>query len=618
MMNNDESNETKPLINNKIQPRRNSHFKRILKLTITVTDIAFPILITNATTTLNNFFGASIASKIRPELISSAASSVIFPMQISLIVVSSAPLFAIPIVMQKHIRNAFITSIDNVAAGFLKLCQQSDFKNALIKEFKFENNIEINQELIKKAILNRLSDKQTDHELENLLNKIKKEYNVSYSNEIYSYKNEHNLLVGQTIMQGMKLSLLLSFAPSIISFFCGDIFKILGTPQDVIELINNYFGVFSFVLPTQLLAFSMQQTSIGLSENKLLIASSVLNTMSTLISGYIIANGTFGFFNPGNSGVAYGFLIGGIMRILMYGLSFYRGNFKQYNIYRLENIKNNAILKDIFKTGWPFGLQLFSELLAINMLAVIANHTTRKIYNLNILNVMNQYNLFSVIIPIGLSEACAVLISRSYERKEFEKIRSIGNMSIVIGLFYNVILLALSIIFPKPLASIFMDVTQISGKGLSNNLLALFLIVFSGLTFNSIRDIVTGALRPLGIVRTPMYTSYGALWLIGLPLAYFMSIPLKMDIGGILLGYYIGVLAGAIFLLSKWYLESDSRKITNILGSTKIDKLEETKNDSLTSKWFNFFKNTNSTTDSEETINYPKPQINRTWKCTII
>ena len=461
---------------------KQSFFRSLVGTTGKVAVIAFPILVTNAATTTNNFVGASIASSIDNQALSSAASAIIFPVQVSLIVIVSAPLFAIPVIMQQYI---------------------------------VSNN---------------------------------------------------NKLVGQTIMQGMKLSLLLSLLPSALSYFSGDFFSLFGTPNNVVDLVKNYFDVFCYVLPTQLLAFSMQQAAIGLGKTKLLIAGSVLNTTSTLAFGYICAKGSFGLFNPSNSGVAYGFLAGGVLRILFYGIAFScSDSFKDYCIFTLDNFRENKILKDIWFMGWPFGLQLISELGAINVLSVIADDLPNKVYSLDILNVMNQYNLFSVIIPIGLSEASAVLISKALQRKAYRDVRLLGNNVLFLGLVYNLALVALGLALPDQLASLFIDPNIASGNSLSENLRALFFIVFLGLTLNSGKDIVTGALRPLGIVKAPMYASYTSIWLFGLPIAYCLAVPLELGVAGVLLGYYLGTSAGTAFMLGKWASNSQTNTVKSIV-----------------------------------------------------
>lgn len=83
--------------------------------------------------------------------------------------------------------------------------------------------------------------------------------------------------------------------------------------------------------------------------------------------------------------------------------------------------------------------------------------------------------------------------------------------------------------------------------------MVLFVILAFSQIVDGLRHVLIGVLRGLFDTRFPMYINLLVIWIIGVPLAYFMAFMMHLGVIGIALGTTTGLLIGAFVLLYRWH-----------------------------------------------------------------
>jgi Na+-driven multidrug efflux pump len=136
--------------------------------------------------------------------------------------------------------------------------------------------------------------------------------------------------------------------------------------------------------------------------------------------------------------------------------------------------------------------------------------------------------VFSMLPSVGLSNAAAALVGQNLGAQKPARaeraawVTAFANMVFlgIIGLFL--------IIFPKPLITIFINEPEVVSKGVvSLRLIAL------GLLFYAFGLVIVQALNGAGDTAAPMKINIFCYWLVEIPLAWFLAIPLGMKEKGV-------------------------------------------------------------------------------------
>lgn len=530
--------------------KETTHFNILLKRLWEIAGITGPILATDLPRTLVDFINSSILAKVDPTDVSTIATGLIIPPQISYSVIPTGT---------------------SLTIGFL------------MAQF-MERVGEVNQQEWK------IKDGEQDH-------------------------------AKHLIKNGITLAIAVSIPLSILCYFMGEFYAATGSDEDVVKQVNQYFHIYAPSLPLQLTAVALQQTAVGLHQQKLLYITSIANFIATIAFSYCIQPG---FFSSKTEIVAASYWISGLTRNLILALGIYyysdilKNQNQDQNSHRCEAPRrlitaaaemsrdillspqyigsglqdlasmfadlsrmcfadskkaiknNNPLLYAMLTAGATICVQIASELIAVSLLnqLVYLLPDDEQDNASAVLSVANLYNLFLVILPIALAQAAGNMIGHAKHEKEYDQIAPIGNTILGLGACYNAIFVILGLCLTHPLASVFADQETID----SENFKVIFTIIFTGLLINSTRDITLFALRSLNITKNVMYTSMFSLWLVGLPLAAVFAKFSDLGVKGIILGYYLGITVGASLLNLFWRNISQEKKAEAICTDEAIRK----------------------------------------------
>jgi multidrug resistance protein, MATE family len=344
---------------------------------------------------------------------------------------------------------------------------------------------------------------------------------------------------------GVVLALLLAGSNSVMG--------LLGQPQLVVDVARPYLTLVGWSLIPALgyMATKMFCDSLGkpVVPMCILYGAVILN----LILNYILVFGYFGAPRMGLEGSAWATLSSRLLSMLGtlgYAVFLVRGRIADLNPFKIDK----AILGSLVKLGIPVGFQLFSEVVAFNLSAIMMGWMGAQALAAHQIAIQCAATTF--MFPLGLAQAVTVRIGHSLGKGKKHLIRIIGFGGIGIAACVMTGFALILGFFGHWIAAGFtgdIEVIEIA---------ALLLVVAGAFQLvDGIQVTAMGALRGIADVRIPMLLAYLFYWVVALPVGYMCGFRLGMGPVGIWIGLAVGLLVAATVNATRFGLLTGQKRV---------------------------------------------------------
>ena len=203
--------------------------------------------------------------------------------------------------------------------------------------------------------------------------------------------------------------------------------------------------------------------------------------------------------------------------------------------------------KRIVRLGSPIGLQLFLEFGAFGAIGIlmgwlgtvaIAGH-----------QIALSLAAFAFMIPLGISQAAAILVGRAVGRGDPAAARRSAGGAVLVCCLVMAATAAVFLGLPSVLAGQFTTETRVAA-------VAAGLIPVAGMfqLFDGLQVVCTGALRGVADTMRPMIYNMLGFWLFGMPLSLWLGFQLDMGPEGLWWGLAAGLGAVAVMLVARMWI----------------------------------------------------------------
>jgi len=353
--------------------------------------------------------------------------------------------------------------------------------------------------------------------------------------------------VGRITREGLLLGLIMAIPMSVLIWFFPHILMMLHQPPAVVKLTHGYFHGLALGLLPSIWVVAYGQFAVGISRPKIMLAWACLNMPATILLGYLLIFGHWGFPAMGIAGFAYATSI--VWWMLAIGLTIYFHYHKSFSQYHLLNFKDTWPLQycmRLFQIGWPISIQFGAELMAWVLRTIMMGWFGVEV--LAAQQIVMQIMILVLMFPIAVSQAAGVLVGQSLGRKEYYMTSRYGYSSVTIG---GVFLLFIGCFYwfaPKLLMSSFINVSDPKNHVVVYFGMLLFFLGGFSQIFDGIRNIFTGALRGFQDTKMPMLVGLFVIWVIALPLGYMLGFVFHLGPAGVYGAFPLGVAIGAFIL----------------------------------------------------------------------
>lgn len=380
-----------------------------------------------------------------------------------------------------------------------------------------------------------------------------------------AYGANDPLKIGCLVQQGWSLAFFISIPILFIFWYIEPILIFLGQKKALAEIVQSFFHANVWRVAPLLLSVCNQQLCYGVHKQKLDMLTNILGIIVLLVIAYILIFGKWGMPVLGVAGLGYAMAAQSCFYFCFTTLWFYFSkDFQRFELFHYRVHQNLHLLFHLFKIGWPISLQVSGE-----MLSFLASATLIGWLGINSLaayQVVTQY-LFLLVIPVfSISQASGILISQAYGRRQFVEIQKLGYGSIRIALFLSILMGLIFILFPKALASMYIDVNNAQNNETVHLIILLFAMMALAQLFDTVRNVLIGSLRGLFDTRFPMFIAIFVIWLIGMPLSYLLAFNFHLGAAGVVLGWTIGMFVGALIMIQRFSMMTSKINLLNFSG----------------------------------------------------
>lgn len=315
------------------------------------------------------------------------------------------------------------------------------------------------------------------------------------------------------------------------------IFRVISLPDEIVIQAVDYFNVYAVGF---IFFFGFQGTSAilrGLGDSKTPVYFMVVSTIVNIILDLLFVV----VLDLGIKGVAAGTVIaqGGAFISIVWYLNKYH---KFIEIAPLKMKFDREIFSKSLKIGLPTGFQ--QTFVSVGFLALYKIVNQFGTSTIAAYTVAMRIDMFASMPAMNFSAAISSFVGQNIGANKFHRINKGLNATLIMTNIISVVVSIISLIFARQLIGIFIDDPEVIEIGKQ------YLYVVSGfyVVFSSM-FIISGVLRGAGDTLIPMFITLLALWIIRIPVSYYLSLELG-SIGiwwGIPIAWSVGAFASFMY-----------------------------------------------------------------------
>ncbi len=348
------------------------------------------------------------------------------------------------------------------------------------------------------------------------------------------------------VAQSMLIVVFLSFFITLAGFFLsGDVIAFMGAEEDVISLSRTYLRTVFLSSFFVFLAFVSESGLRGAGDTRTPMKIDLLINGINIVLDYILIFGRFGFPEMGVFGAAVAsataFTVGGLLHLAILSSGRYAVKLDLGLLH-----PDLEVIKRILRIGVPASLErlvMSGSFTAYTGIIVAFGTLPLAATQIGI-----RIEAFSFMPGIGFSVAAAALVGQSLGADEREKAYNVGLQTSKLGLIFMGSMGVIMFLFAPWLVSIFTKDPEVIRLG------TFYLRIVGALQpFQAVLFVLAGGLDGAGDTRWVLYTTTIGMWLIRLPLAYFLGIILDLGVLAAWLAMGVDVVLRSAFLYSRYH-----------------------------------------------------------------
>lgn len=361
-----------------------------------------------------------------------------------------------------------------------------------------------------------------------------------------AYGNEKHGQIAYYLKSGKFIYLWTGFILTLVMVIASYFFDKLNQPPDVVEYAIPYFLTLSISMVPFMYFMSLKQFSEGVTLTKPAMWAGLAGNLINIILNYLLIYGEFGFprLELFGAGIATT-----ISRSLMGLFMFYIISKDERVARYLRAAKRLTIRKesiiDLLKIGVPIGFQFVLEISSF----VIATFMMGWIgtFPLAAHQIAVSLSALAFLTVTGVATAATIRVSNFVGNKRFDKMRSAGFSTYIMGLAIMTFTALCFIFLGRPISMIFTNDEVVLAISTQLLMIAGFFQIVDGA-----QAVGLGVLRGLEDVKIPTIIIIIAYWGLSIPLSYIFAFTLDMGPEGIWYGLLAGLSFSGIFLFLRF------------------------------------------------------------------
>lgn len=357
------------------------------------------------------------------------------------------------------------------------------------------------------------------------------------------------------VQRGLLLSVGLALFVAVVLFPGEPLLSLLSQPEEVVPVAAGYarasipgvFPFFAFVV--------LRQSLQAMGRVSPIVWTIVAANLANLFFNWIFIFGNLGV--PAMGAVGSGWASSLARWLMAVGLLAAAWPLLRPYLSSLEVAAlRTGPMARMLKLGLPIGIQFELEFGAFAVVAIFMGW----LGTVAMAGHQVAINLASLtfMVPLGISQASAVLVGQAVGRDSPPEARRAGGAGLLLGAGFMTLTGVLFLAAPGVLAGLYSSEPEVVT-------LAAVLIPIAGVfqVFDGLQVVATGVLRGVGDTRAPMLASVLGFWVVGVPVSVLFGFVWDGGPVGLWWGLVAGLAAVAAFLLLRvrWRFGGDLTRI---------------------------------------------------------
>ncbi|WP_418910477.1 MATE family efflux transporter [Bacillus anthracis] len=378
--------------------------------------------------------------------------------------------------------------------------------------------------------------------------------------QAFGARNEERLkaIVGTTLTFTFILGVILAIVGNV---FALNIMRLMGTPDNIIDMSVHYARILFISMPVLFLYFSYTTFIRGTGDSKTPFYFLIVSTVLNIILLPILIFGWLGIPKLGVYGAAYASVISTIITFIVMIIYLKK---KNHPLQLDETVRKYlrmdwGLLKLLLRLGIPASINMI--LVSLSEIAVIAFVNRFGSDATAAYGVVNQVASYVQMPAVSLGITVSIFAAQSIGAKQFNRLQEVIRAGIVMNYIIGGILIAFIYLFSREILSLFL--TSSNTIEIAHSLVMITL--WSYLIFGH-AQIIGATMRASGTVLWPTIIGVVSIWLVEVPVAYYLSYHTNLGIKGIWIGYPAAFIVSLLLQYGYYKFSWKKKRISRLVS----------------------------------------------------
>lgn len=378
--------------------------------------------------------------------------------------------------------------------------------------------------------------------------------------QAFGARNEERLkaIVGTTLTFTFIIGVILAIVGNV---FALNIMRLMGTPDNIIDMSVHYARILFISMPVLFLYFSYTTFIRGTGDSKTPFYFLIVSTVLNIILLPILIFGWLGIPKLGVYGAAYASVISTIVTFIVMLIYLKK---KNHPLQLDETVRKYLrmdweLLKLLLRLGIPASVNMI--LVSLSEIAVIAFVNRFGSDATAAYGVVNQVASYVQMPAVSLGITVSIFAAQSIGAKQFNRLQEVIRAGIVMNYIIGGILIAFIYLFSREILSLFL--TSPNTIEIAHSLVMITL--WSYLIFGH-AQIIGATMRASGTVLWPTIIGVVSIWLVEVPVAYYLSYHTNLGIKGIWIGYPAAFIVSLLLQYGYYKFSWKKKRISRLVS----------------------------------------------------
>lgn len=324
--------------------------------------------------------------------------------------------------------------------------------------------------------------------------------------------------IGPLVRQALWLGLALGLGGFVLLRSTAPLLELMNIGPRITPLVLHYLDGVSWGLPAIALFQALRCYSEGISLARPVMVISFLALALNIPANYVFIYGHLGL--PAMGGAGCGWATGCIMWFMLAAFTLYTRSASAYRgtgLFDRHSWPRPEVIGAILRLGLPIGCAIFMEVSIFAVIALLIGPLGAEAVAAH--QIALNFASLAFMVPLSVGLAITVRTGQTLGSGNPAAARRAGLTGIGLNLVLACILSGIMFLFPEPIARIYTEDVQVIERAVQLLFLAA-LFQFS----DALQVSGACALRGYRDTKVPMYITFLAYWVIGLPLGYSLGL----------------------------------------------------------------------------------------------